>query len=81
MIRVILKPPEMWPEKVLFFLHESPYIFSAHALGIVMLKNEDNILPLQKDKYKVISFIGPMVKEHKANMGMVFVNFDCHLIG
>ncbi len=35
---------------------------------VVLLKNEKNILPLSKD-IKKIAFIGPLVKEHKQNMG------------
>ncbi len=38
------------------------------AKSIVLLKNENKILPLSKDTKK-IAFIGPMVKEHKQNMG------------
>lgn len=38
------------------------------AKSIVLLKNEQNILPLSKDA-KTIAFIGPLVKEHKQNMG------------
>lgn len=36
--------------------------------SIVLLKNENNTLPLSKN-LKTIAFIGPMVKEYKANMG------------
>jgi beta-glucosidase len=36
--------------------------------SIVLLKNEKNILPISK-KTKTIAFIGPLVKEHKQNMG------------
>ncbi|MFB9078621.1 glycoside hydrolase family 3 N-terminal domain-containing protein [Flavobacterium procerum] len=36
--------------------------------SIVLLKNENQTLPLSKDT-KTIAFIGPMVKEYKANMG------------
>ncbi|WJS96273.1 glycoside hydrolase family 3 C-terminal domain-containing protein [Flavobacterium johnsoniae] len=36
--------------------------------SIVLLKNENQILPLSKST-KTIAFIGPMVKEYKANMG------------
>lgn len=36
--------------------------------SIVLLKNEKNILPLSK-QIKTIAFIGPLVKEHKQNMG------------
>lgn len=35
---------------------------------VVLLKNENNLLPLSKD-IKKIAFIGPLVKEHKQNMG------------
>lgn len=38
------------------------------AKSIVLLKNENAILPLSKG-IKTIAFIGPMVKEHKENMG------------
>nr|WP_315167119.1 beta-glucosidase BglX [uncultured Flavobacterium sp.] len=38
------------------------------AKSVVLLKNEKNILPLSKDT-KTIAFIGPLVKEHKQNMG------------
>ena len=47
---------------------------SIAAKSIVLLKNanppgsEKNILPLSKDT-KTIAFIGPLVKEHKQNMG------------
>ncbi|KAF2334294.1 glycoside hydrolase family 3 N-terminal domain-containing protein [Flavobacterium daemonense] len=36
--------------------------------SIVLLKNENQTLPLSKN-LKTIAFIGPMVKEYKANMG------------
>ena len=36
--------------------------------SIVLLKNDNQILPLSKN-LKTIAFIGPMVKEYKANMG------------
>jgi len=36
--------------------------------SIVLLKNENQILPLSKS-LKTIAFIGPMVKEYKENMG------------
>lgn len=36
--------------------------------SIVLLKNEKHVLPLSKD-IKTIAFIGPLVKEHKQNMG------------
>jgi beta-glucosidase len=38
------------------------------AKSIVLLKNENSLLPISKNTKK-IAFIGPMVKEHKANMG------------
>lgn len=38
------------------------------AKSIVLLKNDNAILPLSKD-IKTIAFIGPLVKEHKQNMG------------
>ncbi|MEA9415730.1 beta-glucosidase BglX [Flavobacterium sp. PL02] len=38
------------------------------AKSIVLLKNDNAILPLSKNT-KTIAFIGPMVKEYKANMG------------
>lgn len=38
------------------------------AKCVVLLKNEKNLLPLSKD-IKKIAFIGPLVKEHKQNMG------------
>lgn len=38
------------------------------AKSIVLLKNENNILPLSKDT-KTIAFIGPMVKPFRANHG------------
>lgn len=38
------------------------------AKSIVLLKNENNVLPLSKTT-KTIAFIGPLVKEHKQNMG------------
>lgn len=36
--------------------------------SIVLLKNENQLLPLSKNT-KSIAFIGPLVKEHKENMG------------
>jgi len=36
--------------------------------SIVLLKNENNLLPLSKDT-KTIAFIGPLVKEYKQNHG------------
>ncbi|CAM3084362.1 glycoside hydrolase family 3 N-terminal domain-containing protein [Flavobacterium frigoris] len=38
------------------------------AKSIVLLKNENSILPLSKTM-NTIAFIGPLVKEHKQNMG------------
>jgi len=38
------------------------------AKCVVLLKNENNLLPLSKN-IKKIAFIGPLVKEHKQNMG------------
>lgn len=38
------------------------------AKSIVLLKNKQQILPLSKNT-KTIAFIGPLVKEHKQNMG------------
>ena len=38
------------------------------AKSIVLLKNENNLLPLSKD-IKTIAFIGPLVKEYKQNLG------------
>ena len=48
--------------------------------SIVLLKNEKQTLPLSKN-LKTIAFIGPMVKEYKANMGfwavdLPDVNYD-----
>lgn len=48
--------------------------------SIVLLKNENQTLPLSKST-KTIAFIGPMVKEYKANMGfwaveLPEVNYD-----
>ncbi|WP_269234532.1 glycoside hydrolase family 3 N-terminal domain-containing protein [Flavobacterium flavigenum] len=48
--------------------------------SIVLLKNENETLPLSKT-LKTIAFIGPMVKEYKANMGfwavdLPEVNYD-----
>ncbi len=48
--------------------------------SIVLLKNENQTLPLSKDT-KTIAFIGPMAKEYKANMGfwaveLPEVNYD-----
>ncbi|MFV5694765.1 glycoside hydrolase family 3 N-terminal domain-containing protein [Flavobacterium sp. LB3P122] len=54
------------------------------AKSIVLLKNEKNILPLSKN-IKKIAFIGPLVKEHKQNMGfwsveLPEVDYDKHVI-
>lgn len=38
------------------------------AKSIVLLKNDNNTLPLSKDT-KTIAFIGPLVKEHRQNLG------------
>jgi len=38
------------------------------AKSIVLMKNEHNLLPLSKE-LKTIAFIGPLVKEHKQNLG------------
>lgn len=38
------------------------------AKSIVLLKNDNAVLPLSKS-IKTIAFIGPLVKEHKQNMG------------
>lgn len=38
------------------------------AKCIVLMKNDNNLLPLSKD-IKTIAFIGPLVKEHKQNLG------------
>lgn len=48
--------------------------------SIVLLKNENQVLPISKN-IKTIAFIGPMVKEYKANMGfwsveLPEVNYD-----
>jgi beta-glucosidase len=54
------------------------------AKSIVLLKNEKNILPLSKVT-KTIAFIGPLVKEHKQNMGFWAVelpelDYDKHVV-
>ncbi|WP_072365059.1 glycoside hydrolase family 3 N-terminal domain-containing protein [Chitinophaga sancti] len=38
------------------------------AKSIVLMKNEQHLLPLSKE-LKTIAFIGPLVKEHKQNLG------------
>ncbi len=38
------------------------------AKSIVLLKNNNSLLPISKDT-KTIAFIGPLVKEHKQNLG------------
>lgn len=45
------------------------------AKSIVLLKNENNVLPLSKEA-KTIAFIGPLVKEHKQNLGFWSVELD-----
>lgn len=54
------------------------------AKSIVLLKNERQLLPLSKQT-KTIAFIGPLVKEHKQNMGfwsveLPEVDYDKHVI-
>nr|WP_315132330.1 beta-glucosidase BglX [uncultured Flavobacterium sp.] len=54
------------------------------AKSIVLLKNENRILPLSKET-KTIAFIGPLVKERKQNMGfwsveLPEVDYDKHVI-
>ena len=54
------------------------------AKCVVLLKNEKNLLPLSKD-LKKIAFIGPLVKEHKQNMGFWAVelpglDYDKHVV-
>ncbi|MDR1886646.1 MAG: glycoside hydrolase family 3 C-terminal domain-containing protein [Prevotellaceae bacterium] len=41
---------------------------SMAAKSIVLLKNDNNLLPLSKST-KTVGFIGPLVKEHKQNLG------------
>lgn len=45
------------------------------AKCIVLMKNENNLLPLSKD-IKTIAFIGPLVKEHKQNLGFWSIELD-----
>ncbi len=45
------------------------------AKSIVLLKNENNLLPLSKET-KTIAFIGPLVKEYKHNLGFWSVELD-----
>lgn len=45
------------------------------AKSIVLLKNENNVLPLSKET-KTIAFIGPLVKEYKENLGFWSVELD-----
>ena len=45
------------------------------AKSIVLMKNENNLLPLSKD-IKTIAFIGPLVKEHKQNLGFWSIELD-----
>lgn len=54
------------------------------AKSIVLLKNEKGVLPLSKET-KNIAFIGPLVKEHKQNMGfwsveLPEVNYDKEIV-
>lgn len=52
-------------------LNNPEHLKAAREIGaksIVLLKNNNNLLPLSKD-IKTIAFIGPLVKEHKQNMG------------
>ncbi len=54
------------------------------AKCVVLLKNENNLLPLSK-AIKKIAFIGPLVKEHKQNMGFWAVelpglDYDKHVV-
>ncbi|WP_269686622.1 beta-glucosidase BglX [Flavobacterium lacustre] len=54
------------------------------AKSIVLLKNENRILPLSEET-KTIAFIGPLVKERKQNMGfwsveLPEVDYDKHVI-
>jgi beta-glucosidase len=45
------------------------------AKCIVLMKNDNNLLPLSKD-IKTIAFIGPLVKEHKQNLGFWSIELD-----
>jgi beta-glucosidase len=45
------------------------------AKSIVLMKNENNLLPLSKD-VKSVAFIGPLVKEHKQNLGFWSVELN-----
>ena len=45
------------------------------AKSIVLMKNDNNLLPLKKD-LKTIAFIGPLVKEHKQNLGFWSIELD-----
>ena len=52
-------------------LNNPDHVKAAREIGsksIVLLKNNNNLLPLSKD-IKTIAFIGPLVKEHKQNKG------------
>ena len=52
-------------------LNNPEHVKAAREIGsksIVLLKNNNNLLPLSKD-IKTIAFIGPLVKEHKQNKG------------
>jgi len=45
------------------------------AKSIVLMKNDNNLLPLKKD-LKTVAFIGPLVKEHKQNLGFWSIELD-----
>jgi beta-glucosidase len=67
-------------EKVLNNPENRKAALEAAEKSIVLLKNEKQTLPLSKN-LKTIAFIGPMVKEYKANMGfwaveLPEVNYD-----
>jgi beta-glucosidase len=52
--------------------------------SIVLLKNEQQVLPISKQT-KTIAFIGPLVKEHKQNMGfwaveLPEVDYEKHVV-
>ncbi|TDD95521.1 glycoside hydrolase family 3 N-terminal domain-containing protein [Flavobacterium cellulosilyticum] len=59
------------PEREKAALNNPEHTKAAREIGaksIVLLKNENNLLPLSKN-IKRIAFIGPLVKEYKQNMG------------
>ena len=67
-------------EKALSNLENRKAALEVAEKSIVLLKNESQTLPLSKS-LKTIAFIGPMVKEYKANMGfwsveLPDVNYD-----